>query len=369
MNAERLYQRPALQAWMLILVLICILFFGLRPRDYNFSNNVAWLDGHSGLRFGKYGIAYTQPFDESLLRKVTTANGFSITLDIKPQADHTNGFGLILCIHDGDDGQQLIVGQWRSYIVAMNDDDYAHKRRVPRIVYNLSDQNSKRTVLTITTAKPGTRMYANGRPVKENRNLRLHVPAGDAVRLIVGNSVYGKHAWQGVLHGLVLHDHCLLQTNASLQFENLSKTKMLTSGEKSDALLFYRFDNGDAGSVVQDLGSSGMDLHIPKTAAYMSRTWLSSSFRNAELDRGFFMDTAINLVGFVPLGCLAMMILKTTFSRSTAQALLISVLAGFLLSLGIETIQAWLPSRSSSLLDLIMNTFGTFGGAMIGGRA
>jgi glycopeptide antibiotics resistance protein len=45
--------------------------------------------------------------------------------------------------------------------------------------------------------------------------------------------------------------------------------------------------------------------------------------------------------------------------------ILIAVFAGFLLSLMIEILQAWLPSRSSDVFDLVLNTTGAFLGAVI----
>lgn len=41
-----------------VVVLFVILFFGLRPKDFNFSNAVSRIEGQAGIRFGKCGIAY-----------------------------------------------------------------------------------------------------------------------------------------------------------------------------------------------------------------------------------------------------------------------------------------------------------------------
>ena len=45
-------------------VLFGTLLVGLRPKDFNFSNNVKWITDQSGIRFSKYGIAYTDPIIE-----------------------------------------------------------------------------------------------------------------------------------------------------------------------------------------------------------------------------------------------------------------------------------------------------------------
>ena len=50
--------------------------------------------------------------------------------------------------------------------------------------------------------------------------------------------------------------------------------------------------------------------------------------------------------------------------RNIIVAVVLAVVAGFAVSLAIEWLQAYLPSRDSSLRDLICNTFGTFVGAV-----
>jgi glycopeptide antibiotics resistance protein len=44
---------------------------------------------------------------------------------------------------------------------------------------------------------------------------------------------------------------------------------------------------------------------------------------------------------------------------------LMTVVFGLLLSLTIEIIQSWMPTRYSSILDLVLNTSGTLAGATI----
>ena len=63
-------------------------------------------------------------------------------------------------------------------------------------------------------------------------------------------------------------------------------------------------------------------------------------------------------MGFVPLGFF-LGALRSDFARADARRnLLLCIGLCFVLSLGIEVAQAWIPSRSSQMLDLGLNTLG-----------
>ena len=97
-------------------VLAGMLLFGLQTKDFNFSNNVHWIEGQAGIRFDKYGIAYMDPIEAFEKENGPGSNGFSIEMALKPSR-HQDGFSLILALHSGSDESQLVVGQWRSWII------------------------------------------------------------------------------------------------------------------------------------------------------------------------------------------------------------------------------------------------------------
>ena len=82
------------------------------------------------------------------------------------------------------------------------------------------------------------------------------------------------------------------------------------------------------------------------------------------------IDLALNVIGYVPLGFLvALMALGSSSSRTAAVA---ATLSGVALSLVMESLQAFLPARVSSNLDLLSNGLGALAGALVavtaGGR-
>lgn len=77
-------------------------------------------------------------------------------------------------------------------------------------------------------------------------------------------------------------------------------------------------------------------------------------------------DLAVNSLAYLPLGFLWSAALSVRLPP--AGAMLVAVLLGGTLSLGIETVQNFLPSRVPSNLDLACNVFGAAIGALLGQR-
>ncbi|MBC7609268.1 MAG: VanZ family protein [Polaromonas sp.] len=74
-------------------------------------------------------------------------------------------------------------------------------------------------------------------------------------------------------------------------------------------------------------------------------------------------DVAINVAGYAPLGFL--LALAGLRRRRVAWAVSAAVLGAGLLSLAMETLQSYLPSRVPSNVDLILNTLGAWTGACV----
>ena len=110
-------------------ILLIVLFFGLRGHGFHFSNDVTWIKNEPGIRFGNFGIAYAFIDKDQIKNNISAIQTFSIEIAIKPEDFNLDGFNLILSLHDGKDRDQLIVGQYKSYIIAMNGDDYENKER------------------------------------------------------------------------------------------------------------------------------------------------------------------------------------------------------------------------------------------------
>ncbi len=115
---------------------------------------------------------------------------------------------------------------------------------------------------------------------------------------------------------------------------------------------------------------------VPKGFDFKNRVhWLSLEkqfllppWHQFRFNQGFLIDFFVNLLGFIPFGVALVIVMSNTDRISKRWLLVLTVLMAFLLSLMIEAIQAWMPSRSSNLHDLILNTIGGLLGAKVGMR-
>jgi VanZ family protein len=364
MGAERKRYREVIIV-LALAIFMGTFYFGLRPRDYNFTNGVDWVVDQSGITFTKYGIAYTNSFAELIGSDAPGKSEFSIEIGLKPLRDkHEEGFRFVLSLHNGKDREQLLIGQWRSWIVIMNGDDYDHKRRTKRITVDTSSKAPRQRLLTITTGENGTKVYFDNRLAKAREDFILKIPQGPETRLLLGNSVYGRHSWKGDIYGLAFYKNALSARDIANHAVQWSHSKSFAFAEKANPLALYLF-NERQGSQVQDYSDGRNHLYIPARMKILMKEILSSTANNVQVDKHFLADVILNLVGFMPLGFIVAVVFFHLGGAFKKNFFVMSIVFCLLASLTIEFAQAWLPSRSSQMPDLMLNTVGGLCGVTI----
>jgi len=74
-------------------------------------------------------------------------------------------------------------------------------------------------------------------------------------------------------------------------------------------------------------------------------------------------SVALDVVFFLPFGVIGALVQRRASTRSHGRRLLVVTLLGFLLSMGIETLQVFTRDRIPSSTDLVANTLGAGLGA------
>jgi VanZ like family len=115
-----------------------------------------------------------------------------------------------------------------------------------------------------------------------------------------------------------------------------------------------------ADDFVRNIGETGPDLIIPETfrlSKYNVLEW------PGYLNRSVAVDAVVNIAGFIPFGLDTCLCLRVWTGLSISRCVAITILVGAFVGLAIELLQVILPTRDSSLADLVTNILGAAIGA------
>lgn len=132
----------------------------------------------------------------------------------------------------------------------------------------------------------------------------------------------------------------------------------------SKAELLYTFQEGK-GNIVYNQVNNHNALTIPRKYSPLKYTVLQSWKEQDYSNIKTWLDIAINIFGFIVFGFLWALWLSQMKPGTTALVILLVVFSGTAISLLIEFGQVYLPSRHSSLLDLIYNMSGSLLGVVL----
>ena len=345
-------------------VFLVTMFFGLRPKGFTFLNNVQWLPGRPGIHFEKYSVAYANLDKIQDEKNRPCKSDFSIEIGIEPEVIDRERFRVILALQGVEDSNQIIIGQWGSYIIAMNGDDYINKNKTRRrLEAKISATTLKPVFISLSTGKNGTNLYVDGQSVISTEE-PVVLPKGNHLLLTLGNSVYGQRSWQGNLLGVSLYAQELTLESIRSHFNRWVNTKTFDPGNDANPLLNYLFDE-NKGAVVSNNAGDKYPLIIPTWMHLFKKNILVSPWTDFAFNENFIQDLVLNLIGFMPLGFCLCELFVIFGKNSRKQAILLSMGLCFLVSLAIEIAQAWIPSRSSQFNDVLFNTLGALAGANV----
>jgi VanZ family protein len=346
---------------LILLTVAAILYFGLISKNSDQANGFQWLEGGAGIGFRRPGMAYV---DLASVHGIA-AEAFTIDLAFAPSQRPADGFSLVLVIHNGHDGSQLVIGQWLSWIIVMNGDDYDHRRGVPRLSFDTSVIDAERLLVTLSSGANGTALFVNGDLVGEDPNLHLKIPVSKRgrTRLVLGNSVAGRNSWRGELYGVALYNRQFeAPAGTHLYRRWLEDSSVADLRVPKPVLLLSMVSPGSAPSPSKQ--SEEVLLTVPERIPVLHPRVLRMPAVRSGSRIALLIDVILNLFGFVPLGFLLSHLLRRLTTLERWNCALMATLAGFALSLTVEVVQAWYPARDSSLLDLALNTLGMAAGAV-----
>ncbi len=331
--------------------LCCILIAGLWPFGHP-PNDVTWLANQHAVRFGKRATILS-----SGSLPAFNSSACSVEMWLRPRLNDASSTVLAFAGSNGILG--LSVHQ--SWTDLRLDSESTHG--TTKIYFGNVFQSSRLVFVTIVTGPQGTDVFLDGVLVRRVSVQKFQSsPYACSGNFVVGDSLTDNNSWEGDLSGLAIYRHDFTPEQVMMHFQSWVKwghPDEDVSG-KPDAL--YLFDE-EAGHLIHDHGFSGVNLSIPERYVVAQQVLLDSPWDAFEPTWGYVQDILINIGGFIPFGFTLSAFLAASgrVSRVTA----IAVLAGFFVSLTIETLQVFLPTRDSDLTDVMTNTLGTWLGVML----
>ncbi len=329
---------------------------------YNFRQENGVIPGRAeGMVFDPPATAYASGAGS----KLGGLTSFTILVSLTPHGYESNGYARILTWSLDDDRRNFMIGQWNESLVFK----LKMSGRDKPIHFETEGVFIKDRKTTLAIAFDGERLllYKDGMLRRARRTAPLTPgPWEGTYPLVVGSEGNGKSPWKGSVERIAIFDRLLSR-------QEISTSAGPDGAGGLDPLIHYDLTGAPRTRTrhAMEMKDSGRppaaDLFVPARFAPFQRTYLGSVSLKWEDLRHEWDDILLNIAVFIPLGVILFGFLFRWGVRP-GLALALAVMAGFLLSLSVELLQAWLPTRNSSLMDVITNTLGTAVGAGIGTR-
>jgi VanZ family protein len=341
---------------------IGILLAGLWPFNFFPKNRVEWLTQQNGIHFGGYGEIYG-PAPSLAPETNPSLRSLSVELWVRGEADYRT-FSPILSLDERTRDrrswtERFVIAQSLSDLVV---EGQFQDRDTPstRLYLDRACGEGKSRFLSVTSDREGTRVYLDG--VFERASPSLDLASDNlSARLLVGHGTFGQEPWRGDVLGLAFYSRALTAREVAEHYRAWLNHQPGELSKAGDGGVVYRFDE-HRGQLIHELGGRMPDLMIPSRFRVLRPTVLEfpRPLRPSDLQ-----DAAVNILGFLPFGFLLTAYLREVANCDRGRALWAAVVVAGLASLGIELLQVYLPSRDSSLLDLLNNVLGSGLGALL----
>lgn len=335
-----------------VFVLGGILVAGLWPFHAP-RNEVTWLSQGDGLLLRKYGtVISAAPFQVNPGRPDESC---SLEIWLQPKRVHSSGS--ILSFYQAESGVTTfsLRQSWGDLTIQRADQQNSGRAKRGKIYVDEVLSHQKPVLITISSTRSGTSVFADGIIVKRIPNLKLSIQDLTG-RLVVGNSPVTTDDWSGQLKGLAIYNRELTATEVSEHFGFWTNNALSDLAKGTSATALYPFNEG-RGSVIHNQIDPATDLIIPERFFVLHAQFLERPWDEFRPDWNYCKDIAINVGGFIPIGVFfyAYFLLLQRSEHPAA----VTIALGFAVSLTIEVSQAFLPTRDSGMTDLITNTLGT----------
>ena len=337
-------------------VLCGILVAGLAPFQSP-RNGVDWLANTNGVRFGGHGTILSSGAFQMAGREDEASSSLEIWL----QPDRTEYSGTILAFSTPRNLLQFSLRQYASTLILKRENLDGASRNMTAGTEGVLGQG-KASFITITSGVQQSAVYMDGALVSTFPRFRLGKDLSG--QLVLGTSPVEPDNWHGELGGLAIYHRELTPEQVFQHYNTWTKQGRPKVADDERAVALYMFSE-HAGNVVHNVIGGGVNLYIPQRYMLIHQIFLEPFLKEYQPGWGHRKDMLVNVVGFIPLGFVFFAYWSSV--RPIQRAALATTVLGFAVSLTIEVLQSYLPTRNSGTTDLITNTLGTFLGVQLYG--
>lgn len=318
-------------------------------------NQVRWIPGENGLRFGEHGTALSF----STLPAVGADTGSSLELWFKPAMVWTTG--TLLTLYNPQSRSEFSIEQDLTSLLLRVQIRRGHGVEAQKQLWVRDVFRKKHPFLTVTSDGANTTVYIDGQLATVVQGFSL-TREDLASQVILANSAFNDNSWQGEVNGLAIYRKELNATEAQREYRSWVANGGPAPEQAENAIAVYLFRE-HSGNLVSNVISSHANLHIPRQFLVVDKLRFESPISEFHSAGSYLNNAIINVAGFVPLGFL--LGLYFTTARKVRRAALVTVIIGAAVSFAIEYFQSFLPTRYSGVTDLITNTAGTWIGVTL----
>ena len=351
-----------------ICIAICAGYFvvGLWPFEFHPRNNLGWRPGAKGTFFGWPSIIYSESRFDLGRGSAPAAEAGTVTIELYVESEHKPGREVdsILTLYDGELPENLLIAQWKfDLLLRTPARDVRGRRTFREVGVEAGLRSGTRRFLGITSGAAGTDFYVDGVLAKAFPKLTLR-PETLRGRLILGDAPQGNRRWAGKLFGVAIFNRTLAASEISRhhQLWTGGRLQQLPSEPGLSALYFL---GERSGRTVPDRSPSRNPLLIPESYEVLRKTVLVTPWEDPHPYFSDTEDVLINLLGFIPFGFFYFVYRTQVRPGHPFRSAALTVTVSGIISLAIELIQVYLPTRSSSLTDLMCNIGGSGIGVIV----
>ena len=350
---------------LLLAIYTAILAVGLlAPLDFYTPNAATWAHGVSAVVFDSPGILRARRASPGLHHELTSGSGFAAQVRVTSRTIDQSGPARIVSYSADIGSRNFTIAQEGSALVVRlrtseTDDNGTPQFEVPEVFVPGEWHD-----IAVTYDFKALCAYVDGR-----RRACRSSPTGDfsnwdpSHELSIGNEATAKRPWRGAISYVALYNRPLSESDVEASHADAAGVVSQAPPPRSGLVALYTFTER-SGRVVGDSSvAPGVPLTIPRVVEKL-RPFLTTDVPLASrpLRAYALVDAIVNLLIFIPFALLACFVLDARGWRPKVIPMA-AIAATAVFSLGVESAQYFLVSRSSELQDVALNVLsGTVGG-------